>query len=84
MKSIALSATTLLLLTACASVPSAPTVLQICPKIPLLELNLPPDALEHSFTDRMGSFLQGRLQEPISYDLRSEPALQTVPKLNAN
>jgi hypothetical protein len=41
-------------------------------------------ALEHSFTDRMGSFLQGRLQEPISYDLRSEPALQTVPKLNAN
>lgn len=84
MKSIALSATTLLLLTACASAPSAPQVLQICPKIPLLELNLPPGALDHSFTDRMGSFLQGRLQKPINYDLRFEPASQTVPKLNAN
>lgn len=84
MKSIALSATTLLLLTACASVPSAPTVLQVCPKIPPLELNLPPDALEHSFTDKMESFLQGKLQEQTSSDLRSEPALQTVPQLSTN
>lgn len=85
MKSIALAVSTLLLLTACASAPTVqPKVLQVCPRLPALELNLPPDALEHSFTDRMGSFLQGKLPEPINYELRSAPASQTVPKLNAN
>lgn len=85
MKSVALSVITLLLLTACASVPTVqPKVLQVCPKVPALELNLPPDALDRSFTDRMASFLQGKLPEPISYELHSVPASQTVPKLNAN
>ena len=85
MKSIALSVITLLLLTACASVPTVqPTVLQVCPKVPALELNLPQDALDHSFTDRMANFLQGKLPEQINYDLHSVPASQTVPKLNAN
>lgn len=85
MKSVALSVITLLLLTACASAPTVqPKVLQVCPKVPALELNLPPDALDRSFTDRMASFLQGRLPEPINYELHSVPASQTVPKLNAN
>lgn len=85
MKSVALSVITLLLLTACASVPTVqPTVLQVCPKLPALELNLPPDALDRSFTDRMANFLQGKLPEQINYDLHSVPASRTVPKLNAN
>lgn len=85
MKSVALSVITLLLLTACASAPTVqPKVLQVCPKVPALELNLPPDALDHSFTDRMANFLQGKLPEPINYDLLFAPASRTVPKLNAN
>lgn len=85
MKSVALSVITLLLLTACASAPTVqPTVLQVCPKLPALELNLQPDALDRSFTDRMANFLQGKLPEQINYDLHSVPASQTVPRLNAN
>lgn len=85
MKSVALSVITLLLLTACASAPTVqPKVLQVCPKVPALELNLPADALDRSFTDRMANFLQGKLPEQINYDLHSVPASQTVPKLNAN
>ena len=85
MQSVALSVITLLLLTACASAPTVqPKVLQVCPKVPALELNLPPDALDRSFTDRMANFLQGKLPEPINYDLHSVPASRIVPKLNAN
>lgn len=85
MKSVALSVITLLLLTACASAPTVQQkVLQVCPKVPALELNLPQDALDRSFTDRMANFLQGKLPEQINYDLHSVPASQTVPKLNAN
>jgi hypothetical protein len=71
-KSIALSVSTLLLLTACAAAPTV-RVSQVCPKVPMLELNLPEGALEQSFTDRMANFLQGRLIEPISYELHSKP-----------
>ncbi len=85
MKSTGLSVVTLLLLTACASAPTVqPTVLQVCPKVPALELNLPPDALDHNFTDRMANFLQGKLPEQINYDLHSEPVSRIIPKSNAN
>ena len=85
MKSTALLLSTLLLLTACATVPTAPpTVLEVCPKVPTLELDLPPDALEQSFTNRIANFLRGKLPEPISYGLHSTPASPTQPKLNAN
>ena len=85
MQSVALSVITLLLLTACASAPTVqPKVLQVCPKMPALDLALPPDALDHSFTDRMANFLQGKLPEPINYDLHSEPASRIIPQSNAN
>lgn len=85
MKSAALPLSTLLLLTACASAPPVqPKVLEICPRLPALELSLPPDALDFSFTARMASFLQGKLPEAINYDLHFAPASQIAPKLNAN
>ena len=62
-----------LLLTACTTVKPVPVVTE-CPKVPEMELNLPEGALEQSFTDRMANFLQGRLIEPISYELPSKPA----------
>jgi hypothetical protein len=74
----------LLSLTACTSVPTVqPKVLQVCPKVPMLELDLPPGVLEHSFTNRMQLFLQGKLLEPISYELRSTPASKPTIKLDA-
>lgn len=85
MKSAGLSVVTLLLLTACASAPTVqPTVLQVCPKVPALDLDLPPGALDHNFTDRMANFLQGKLPEQINYDLHSEPVSRIIPKSNAN
>ncbi len=66
-----LSAT--VLLTACAITPSAPQVTQTCPLPPPLMMDIPEDVLEHSFIDRIQSFLSGRLPEPISYDLHSKP-----------
>ena len=83
MKVFALSMTTLLLLSACKTVPTV-QVMEVCPKIPQLELDIPADALEQSFTFRIADFLRGKLSEPISYDLHSKPASPTQPKLNAN
>lgn len=50
------------LLPACATVPSAPQ----CPEPPRRPevTRLPDTELGLSFTDRMGSFLQGKLPEP--------------------
>ena len=72
------------LLTACATAPRPVQVMEVCPRIPALELNIPSDALDSSFLDRMRHFLSGKLPEPISYELHSEPASQTGPRLNAN
>jgi hypothetical protein len=70
----------LILLTACASAPTVPRVLQVCPKPPPLELGLSPDALERSFTDRMENFLRGKLDGPTSYALPSGSVrLRTTP-----
>lgn len=61
---------TLPLLTACASGPRV-QVLEVCPAPPPLLVEIPEAALEASFTERMVSFLRGRLPEPISYELPS-------------
>lgn len=74
MKSLVLSSATLLLLTACATAPTAPPTVVQCPVPPPLELNLPPDALGLSFTDRMANFLQGKLPEQTGLGLRLPPA----------
>ena len=71
------------LLAACTTVPTV-QVMEVCPKIPQLELDIPADALEQSFTFRIADFLRGKLSEPTSYELLSKPASPTQPKLNAN
>ena len=73
-----------LLLVGCQTVPTAPKILETCPKIPTLELSLPTGALELSFLDRTQNFLSGKLDGPTSYELRSKPASPTPLKLNAN
>lgn len=59
------------LLTACASAPTV-QVTEVCPRLPEIEM-LPQDALGQSFSDRMASFLQGKLPEltPSDYSLPS-------------
>ena len=84
MKSAALSALMLLLLTACATAPKPAPVLETCPRIPALELNLPDGALEHDFIETMRQFLQGNLPLQPSYSLPSEPVSPTGLRLNAN
>ena len=84
MKSIALFLGTTLILSGCATAPTAPKVLQSCPKIPQLELSLPMGALEHNFFDRMQNFLSGKLPSPPDYSLHSKPVSQTGLRLNAN
>ena len=73
---------TLLILSGCATAPPV-TVLQTCPVPPPLELDLPPDALERSFSERMRAFLSGSLGTPINYDLHFGNASSSTPKLNA-
>ena len=60
-------------LTACASAPSAPPVVQTCPIPPALELDLPPAPVP-SYTEMMRKFLSGSLPTPISYGLPSSTA----------
>jgi len=62
---------------ACGTVPNAPTQVQVvCPRLPEIEV-LDPEtaaALALSFTGQMESFLQGLLPAPTNYELRSGPA----------
>ena len=57
-----------MLLAGCATVPTV-LVKAICPRLP--ELDRAPDALVTSYSDRMQSFLSGKLVEPIDYSLTS-------------
>jgi len=84
MKSIVLCASTLLLLMGCATGPKPVQVIQSCPRVPTLELDLPDGALEHDFIGTMQQLLQGSLPLRPSYSLPSRPALPTEPRLNAN
>ena len=70
-KSIAWCASTLLLLTGCASVPKPePTILQVCPKVPLLEL----DAPARDYLGEMRLFLLGSQPTPPAPRPPSKPA----------
>lgn len=60
-------------LTACATAPSAPPVVQTCPTVPPLALELPP-APALSYTEMMRRFLLGSLPKPTSYELPSSGA----------
>ena len=83
MKSIAFAVSTVLLLTACATGPTV-RVVEVCPRVPTLELDLPDGALEHDFIGTMQQLLQGSLPLRPSYSLPSGPALQTGPRLSAD
>jgi hypothetical protein len=61
---------TLPLLAACTTVPKPVPVLEVCPKVPLLEL----DAPDRDWLGQMRSFLQGTLVTPVDYSLPSKPA----------
>lgn len=68
-----------LLLAACGTVPTAPLP-PTCPKgvtLPPLD-RVPASELALDFTDRMESFLSGKLPAPIDYELRSPPATGTT------
>ena len=71
------------LLTACATAPRPVQVMEVCPRIPVLELQIKQEALDSSFLERMQLFLSGKLPEPISYELPLLPASQTGLRLNA-
>ncbi|MEY4075062.1 MAG: hypothetical protein RJA29_2419 [Pseudomonadota bacterium] len=70
MKSIALSVSTVLLLTACATGPRPVQILEVCPVPPILEL----DAPERDWQAQMHDFLRGTLPTPPDYSLPSGPA----------
>ena len=71
----------LLLLTGCATGRNV-QILEVCPRVPVLELELEADALEHSFTDRMLNFLSGNLPEPTGLGLRLPLVSPTQERLN--
>ena len=73
MRSTNLIALAALWLSACASAPSAPPVVQGCPRLPALD-PLPAGVLEPSFTARMESFLSGSLPGPMPSASSSRPA----------
>lgn len=80
MKSVLSTCVMLLLLTACATAPTAPVqVLQACPKLPALD-PLPDGVLEHDFIGTMQQLLQGNLPWPPSYKLTSEPVSASTTK----
>ena len=60
MRKLALLLTTTLLLTACATAPQPVQVIQACPKVPSLELDVP----ERDFQGLMQNFLSGTLPKP--------------------
>ena len=76
MKSLVSTLAMLLFLTGCATGRNV-QILEVCPRVPILELQIDQEALDSSFLDRMQLFLSGRLPEPISLGLRLPPALPT-------
>ena len=74
MKFLNLLFSVMLLLTACANVPSAQPMPPVAPpRLPSLDM-APKDVLEASFTDRMLIFLSGKLPAPISSESDSPNA----------
>lgn len=60
----------LLILSGCATAPTPVQVLEVCPKVPALEL----DAPARDWLGEMRSFLAGTLTTPPDYNLHSTPA----------
>ena len=83
MKSLVSTLAMLLFLTGCATGRNV-QILEVCPRVPVLELEIEPDALEQSFQDRIASFFSGRLPEQISYALPLSHVSQTGLRLNGN
>jgi len=83
-KRYALPMITLLLLTACKTAPKPVQVLEVCPKVPMLELNLPAGAMDHDFIGTTQQLLQGKLPSRPSYRLHYAPVSPTPLRLNAN
>ena len=72
-------ALTLLLLTGCATAPRPVQVMEVCPRVPHLEL----DAPERDWQWEMRLFLQGLLPMQPDYSLRSMPASSPTMRLDA-
>ena len=70
MKSLASTLATLLLLTGCATGPRPVQVVEVCPKVPELEL----DAPARDWLGQMQLFLSGTLPTQPDYSLHSMPA----------
>ena len=70
MKWTALFLSTTLTLTGCATAPRPVQVIQVCPTVPMLEL----DAPDVDFQLLMRNFLQGLLPTQPDYSLPSGPA----------
>ena len=74
-------ALTLLLLTGCATGRNV-QILEVCPRVPILELELEADALERPFLPLMLNFLSGNLPEPTGLGLRLPLVSPTQERLN--
>ena len=72
---------TLLLLTGCATGRSV-QILEVCPRVPVLELELEEGALERSFTERMLLWLSGSLETQTGLGLRLPLVSPTQERLN--
>ena len=76
MKLFVLPMITLLLLSACKTAPKPVPVIQVCPKVPALELDVP----DRDWLGSMQNFLRGTVVMPVDYSLHSTPArLPTLP-----
>lgn len=70
MKRIVWPVSTLLWLTACATAQKPVPVLEVCPKPPMLELDVP----ARDWQGQMRDFFLGTLPTPPDYSLHSTPA----------
>ena len=70
MKLFVLPMIMLLSLTACTTAPKPVQVLEVCPKVPLLELDVP----ARDWQNEIANFLQGTVVTPPDYSLHSTPA----------
>ena len=78
MKFNALLMCMLLTLSGCGSAPKPVQMLEACPKVPPLELDVP----ERAWQDQMRAFLAGTLPMQPDYSLRSTSAGASTQNLN--
>lgn len=80
MKRIVWLLSTLLILSGCATAPRSAQVLEVCPKVPPLEL----DAPERDWLGQMRNFLSGSLPMRPDYNLPSINAAGSILRLKAD